>query len=129
MVSTFHVIDKSLTLTTCSTSDLIFIILSVKYKVINELYYESNFLRTSINQKVEETYMTATASQLDAVTTFHSKRAVSVHKINSIASKHKLRMKDSRDMREKQMNQLVSLKSEVKSEQKNTPKVVYAVVR
>ena len=73
--------------------------------------------------------MTATASQLDAVTTVHAKRAVSVHKINAITVKHKLRMKDSRDMREKQMNQLVSLKSEVKSEQKNTPKVVYAVVR
>ena len=73
--------------------------------------------------------MTATAAQMDAVTPVHDDRAVYIHKTNSIASKHKLRMKDSHSMREKHMNQLVSLKSEVKSEQNNIPKVVSAVVR
>ena len=73
--------------------------------------------------------MTATAAQLDAVTTVHAERAVSVHNINAITAKNKLRMKDSHAMREKKMNQLVSLKPEVKSEQKNTPKVVSALVR
>ena len=73
--------------------------------------------------------MTATAAQQDAVTTVHAERAVSIYKINIIASKHKLRMKDSHSMREKHMNQLVSLKSEVKLEQNNIPKVVSAVVR
>ena len=37
-------------------------------------------------------------------------------------------MKEYHAMREKHVNQLVSLKSEVKSEQKNTPKLVSAVV-
>ena len=73
--------------------------------------------------------MTANAAKLDVVTTVHGERVVSVHKINFIASKHKLRMKDSHSMREKHMNQLVSLKSEGKSEQKNIPKEVSAVVR
>ena len=73
--------------------------------------------------------MTSTISPLDAVTTVHAKIYVSVHKINSITAKYKLQMEDSRAMREKQMNQLVSLKSEVKLEQKYTPKVVSAVVR
>ena len=79
-------------------------------------------------QKVEEAQMTATAAQLDVVTTVHAERDISVHKINSIASNHKLRMKESNSMREKHMNQLVSLKSEVKPEQKNIPEVVSAVV-
>ena len=72
--------------------------------------------------------MTATAAQMDAVTTVHTERAISVHKINYIASKHKNLMKDSHSMIQKHMNQLVSLKSEVKSEQKNIPEVVSAVV-
>ena len=73
--------------------------------------------------------MTATAEKLDAVTAVHDKRDVSVHKTNVITAKQKLRMKDSHAMREKQMNKLVYLKSEVNSEQKNTPKVVSDVVR
>ena len=73
--------------------------------------------------------MTATSAQLDEVTAVHSERAVSVYKINAITYKHKLPMKDSHTIREKQMNQLISLKSDVKSEQNNTPKVVFAVVR
>ena len=72
--------------------------------------------------------MTATAAQMDAVTTVHAERSAYIHKTNFVASKHKLRMKDSHSMREKHMNQLVSLKSEVKLEQKNIPKVVSAVV-
>ena len=82
-----------------------------------------------MSQKVEEAQMTSTAAQLDGVKTVHAKITVSVHNINAIPAKHKLRMKESRAMRENQMNQLVSLKSEVKSEQENTPKVVPAVVR
>ena len=66
--------------------------------------------------------MTATAAQLDEVTTFHTKRAATFHKINVIIDNHQLQMKESHDMREKQMNQLISLKSEVNLEQKNTPK-------
>ena len=58
--------------------------------------------------------MTATVSQLDAVRTFHAKRDVSVHKINAITAKHKLLIKDYHAMRENQMNQLVSLKLDVK---------------
>ena len=73
--------------------------------------------------------MTATDAQLDAVTTFHAEISVSVHNTNAITDKHKLLMKYSHSMREKQVNQLVSLKSEVKSEQKNTPKLVSAVDR
>ena len=73
--------------------------------------------------------MTATSAQLDEVTAVHSERAVSVYKINAITSKNKLPMKDSHTIKEKQMNQLISLKSDVKSEQNNTPKVVSAVVR
>ena len=107
MVSTFHVIDQSLTLTTFSTSDLLFILLYVIYKVIIILYDERNFLHTSMNQKFEEAQMTATAAQLDALTTVHSKRAVSVHKINSITANHKLGMKEYHAMREIQMNQIV----------------------
>ena len=49
--------------------------------------------------------MTAIAAQLDAVTTVHAERAVSVHNINAITTKHKIRMKDSHAMRDKQMNQ------------------------
>ena len=82
-----------------------------------------------MNQNIEEAPMTATAAQLYAVTTVHAKRSVSVHKIYAIISKHNLRMKGSHSIREKQMNQLVSLKSEVKSEHQNTPKVVSAAVR
>ena len=73
--------------------------------------------------------MTVTAAQLDAVTTVHAERSVSVHKINAITSKHKIRMNDSHAMREEHMNQLVSLKSEVNLEQNNIPKVVSAMVR
>ena len=73
--------------------------------------------------------MTATAAQMDAVKIVHAKIAVSANKTNSIVSKHKLRIKDSNSMREKHMNQIISLKSEVNSEQKNIPKVVSAVVR
>ena len=73
--------------------------------------------------------MTSTAAQLDALTTVHAKIAVYIHKINAIISKHKLRLEDSHSMTENHMNQLVSLKSEVKSEQNNTPKVVSAVER
>ena len=97
-MSTFQVIDQSLTRTTCSTSDLLFVLSSVIYKVINQIYYERNLFHTSMNQNVEEAHMTATTSQLDAVTTFHT-------------SKHKILMKDSHSMREKQINQPVSLKS------------------
>ena len=129
LVSTFYIIDQYLTHTTCSTYDPLLILLSVIYKFINQLYDERNLLHTSMNQKVEEAKMTSTASQLDAVTKVHAKRAVSVHNINTITAKHKLRMKYSRAMREEQMNQLVSLKSEAKLDQKNTPKVVSAVVR
>ena len=73
--------------------------------------------------------MTATATQLDAVTTVHAKRYDSVHNINSITAKHKFRTKDSHVMMENQMNQLVSLKLEVNFDQNNTPKVVSAVMR
>ena len=66
-------------------------------------------------QNVEEAQMTAADEQLYAVMTVHAKRAVSVHKINAITAKHKLRIKDSYSMRENQMNQLKSLNSEVKS--------------
>ena len=38
LVSILYLIDKSLNRTTCSTSDLIFILLSFMYKVINQLY-------------------------------------------------------------------------------------------
>ena len=76
MVSTFYVIDQSLTCTTFSTYDLLFILLYVIYKVINIIYDERNFLHTSMNQKFEEAQMTATAAQLDAVTTYHDERAV-----------------------------------------------------
>ena len=82
-----------------------------------------------MNQNIEEAPMTATAAQLYAVTTVHAKGEISVHKINAITTKHRLLMKDSNAMREKQKNQLVYLKSEVKSDQKNTPKVVSDVVR
>ena len=82
-----------------------------------------------MNQNVEETHTTATSAQVDAVTTFYAKRSVSVYIINAITAKHKLQMKDSHSMREKQMNQLVSLNSEVNSKQKNNPKLVSAVVR
>ena len=69
---------------------MLFILLSVIYKVINQLYNERSLLHTSMNQKVEEAQMTVTAAQLDAVTTVHAKRSFSVHKINSITAKHKL---------------------------------------
>ena len=59
--------------------------------------------------------MTANVAQLDAVTTVHAETVVSVHKTNSIVFKHKIRMTDSNSMREKHINQLVSLMSEVKS--------------
>ena len=95
LVSTFYVIDKSLTRTTCSTSALLFIFLSVIYKVINQLYDERNLLHTSINKNVEEAHMTVTDVQLDAVTTVHAKRSVSVHNINAITAKRKLLMNDS----------------------------------
>ena len=104
LVSIFYVIDKSLTSTTCSTSDLLLILLSVIYKVINILLDKRNLIHTYMNQKVEDTQMTSTAAQLDAVTAFHAKISVSVHKINTITAKHKLRMKYYHDMSEKQMN-------------------------
>ena len=72
LVSIFYIIYQPLTCTTCSTSDLIFILLSVIYNVINQLYDESNLLNTSMNQKVEEEHMTSTAAQLNAVTTVHA---------------------------------------------------------
>ena len=71
-MSVLYVIDKSITRTTYSTSDMLFILLSVIYKVINQIYDERNLLHTSMNQIVEESQMTATAAQLDAVTTVHS---------------------------------------------------------
>ena len=129
LVSTFYVIDQSLTCTTCSTYDMLLILLSVIYKVINQLLDERKCLHTSMNQIFQEAQMTATAAQLYAVTTVHAKGEISVHKINAITTKHRLLMKDSNAMREKQKNQLVYLKSEVKSDQKNTPKVVSDVVR
>ena len=101
LVSTFYVIDKYLTRTTCSTSDLLFILLSIIYKVIDQLYDERNLLHTSMTQKVEEVQITATAAQLDAVTTVQAKRAVPSHKINDITDNHKLLMKDSHAMWEK----------------------------
>ena len=67
-----------------------FIILFVIYKVINQLYDEINLLHISMKQKVEEAHMTATAAQLDAVTTVHAERAVFVHKINAITFNHKI---------------------------------------
>ena len=129
LVSTFYVIDQYLTRTTFSSSDIPFILLSVIYKVINQLYDERKMLHTSMNQKIEETQMTATTAQLDTVTKFHAKKSVSIHKINAISSKHKLRMKYAHATREIQMNQLVSLNSEVYSDQNNTTKLVSAVVR
>ena len=90
LVSIFYIIYQPLTCTTCSTSDLIFIILSVIYKVINQLYDERNLLHTSTNQIFEEAQMTATDAQLDAVTTVHAKTYVSVHNINAITSNNKL---------------------------------------
>ena len=114
-MSTFYVIDQYLSCTTCSTSDLSLIILSVLYKVINKLYDERNLLHTSINQKVEEAQMMATAAQLDALTAVNAKRYVSAHKINAITANNKFRIKDFHAMRKNHMNQLVSLKSEVKS--------------
>ena len=53
LMSTFYIIDQSLTRTTCSTSDLLFILLPVLYKVNNQLYDESNLLHTSMNQKLK----------------------------------------------------------------------------
>ena len=73
--------------------------------------------------------MTTTAAQLDALTTVHEKISVSIRTINVITANHKLRMKKYRVMGEKQMNQVVSFKSEVKSEQNNTLKVVSSGVR
>ena len=61
-----------------------------------------------MNQKFEEAQMTDTIAKVDAVTKVHAERPVSVHKINAITAKHKLIMKNSHSMREKQMNQLVS---------------------
>ena len=110
LVSKFYVIDPSLTRTNFSTSDLLFILLSVIYKVINQLYDERKLLHTSTNQKVEEAQMMATTAQLDAVTTVLSERAASVHNINAITANHKLPMKEYHAMRDKQMNQLVSVK-------------------
>ena len=52
-----------------------------------------------MNQKFKEAQMTATAAQLDVVTTVHAERAVSVHKINFITDKNRLRMKDSHAMK------------------------------
>ena len=101
LVSKFCVIDQSLTSNNCSASDLLFIILSVIYKFINQLYDERNLLHTSMTQKVEEVQITATAAQLDAVTTVQAKRAVPSHKINDITDNHKLLMKDSHAMWEK----------------------------
>ena len=72
LVSTFYVIGQYLTRTTFSTYYLIFILLSVIYKVVNQLYDERNLLHTSMNQKVEEAQMTATAAQLDAINTVHA---------------------------------------------------------
>ena len=115
LVSTFYVIDQYLPRTTCSTSDLLFILLSIIYKVIDQLYDERNLLHTSINQKVEEAQMMATAAQLDALTAVNAKRYVSAHKINAITANNKFRIKDFHAMRKNHMNQLVSLKSEVKS--------------
>ena len=129
LVSKFCVIDQSLKSNNCSASDLLFIILSVIYKFINQLYDERNLLHTSMNPKVKEAQMTATAAQLDVLITVSSEISVSVHKTSAIKANHKILMKNSRAMREKQINKLVSLKSEVKSDQKNTPKVVSAVVR
>ena len=86
-------IDQYLTRITCSTSHLLFILFSAIYKVINQLYDERNFLNTSINQKVEEAQTIETSAQLDAVTTVHSERAVSVHKINAITAKQKNELK------------------------------------
>ena len=129
LVSKFYVIDQSLTCNNCSASDLLFIILSAIYKVINQLYDERNLRHTSMNPKVKEAQMTATAAKLDALTTVRSEISISLHNTSAIKANHKLRMKDSHAMRENQINQLVSLKSEVKSDQKNTPKVVSAVVR
>ena len=114
LVSTFYVIDQSLTHTTCSTSDMLLIILSVIYMVINQLYDERNLLHNSMNQKVEEAQMTATDAQLYALTTVHAEIYVSVQKINEITANNKLQTKDYHAMREKQMNQTVYIKSEVK---------------
>ena len=61
-----------------------------------------------MNQKFEEAQMKDTVAKLDAVTKVHAKRPVSFHKINAITAKHKLLIKESHAMREKQMNQLVS---------------------
>ena len=52
-VSTFYVIYQYLTRTTCSTSYLLFILLPVLYKVINQLYDERNLLHTSMNQQLK----------------------------------------------------------------------------
>ena len=52
-VSTFYVIYQYLTSTTCSTSDQLFILLPVIYRVINQLYDERNLLHTSMNQKLK----------------------------------------------------------------------------
>ena len=57
LVSTFSL---SLTRTNFSTSHLLLMLLSVIYKVINQLYDESNLLRTSMNQNFEEAQMTDT---------------------------------------------------------------------
>ena len=53
LMSTFYIIDPSLTRTTCSTSDLLFILLPVIYRIINQLYDERNLLHTSMNQKLK----------------------------------------------------------------------------
>ena len=50
LVCTFYVIDQSLNRTTCSTSNLLLILLSVIYKVINQIYDERNLLHTSMNK-------------------------------------------------------------------------------
>ena len=95
LVNKFYVIDQYLTRTIFSTSNLLFIIVSILYKAINKLYDERNLIHPSMNQKIKEAQMTATAAQLDAVTTLHVEISVSVHKINAITAKHKHQMKDS----------------------------------
>ena len=53
LVSEFYIIYQSLTRITCSTSDLLFILLPVIYKVMNQLYDERKLLHTSMNQKLK----------------------------------------------------------------------------